>query len=65
MCGIFGVISETEIDVKDLKFIASHSKQRGIDSSGVVTFRKSEYQVSRADFEIMKLLKNVKWQDSK
>ncbi len=64
MCGIFGIISKTSVDAQDVKILASHSKQRGIDSSGIVTFQDAKYQIVRADFEVTKLLQKCKWQSS-
>lgn len=64
MCGIFGVLSETGMNAQDVKVLASHSKQRGIDASGIVTFQDASYQIVRANFEVTKLLKEHKWQSS-
>jgi len=58
LCGIFGIISEKEIDKKHLKFISNHARQRGRDSSGLVYFKNNEYKIKRADFDINKLGKN-------
>ncbi len=64
MCGIFGILSETGMNAQDVKVLASHSKQRGIDASGIVTFQDASYQIVRANFEVTKLLKEHKWQSS-
>ena len=60
MCGIFGVVSNRVIDKNKLKKIVDHSKQRGKDSSGLIYIENDTYQINRADFEIDKLLANVK-----
>ena len=65
MCGIFGQISKTRVNRKNIRIIARHSKQRGVDSSGLIYYKNSMYRVSRADFDIEKLLKKVKPYDSK
>jgi glutamine---fructose-6-phosphate transaminase (isomerizing) len=59
MCGIFGQISNRKINSKNLKTIAAHSMQRGVDSSGLIYYKNSTYTVSRADYNIKKLLKRV------
>jgi glucosamine 6-phosphate synthetase-like amidotransferase/phosphosugar isomerase protein len=60
MCGIFGIISKEIIDKKDLKFLVKHSQQRGKDSSGLIFLKNDQYQVYRADYNIEKLLNQVK-----
>lgn len=57
MCGIFGVLGSEQVDVGVVKRLASYARQRGRDSSGLVMATASQVTVSRADFEIMKLLK--------
>lgn len=59
MCGIFGVISNTQVNKKNLNYLVSHSRQRGRDSSGLVHFNKNKYHIYRADYDINKLLKKV------
>ena len=59
MCGIFGQISKNSVNKKNLLMLAKHSKQRGIDSSGLIHFQNSKYQVDRADIDIEKLLTKV------
>lgn len=56
MCGIFGLISEKEINQNHLKFLSSHARQRGRDSSGLIHFTNNEYKIRRADYDISKLL---------
>lgn len=56
MCGIFGVLTDKSVDRKELELLAKHARQRGRDSSGLVSFDNS-YRTSRADFDVRKLLK--------
>lgn len=60
MCGIFGVISQNSIDSENLKLLASHARQRGSDSSGLIFNQGKSYQVKRADYDINRLLSKVK-----
>ncbi len=57
MCGIFGQISKNNINKEKLDTLVKHSMQRGVDSSGLVYFDGSAYQIKRADYNIEKLLK--------
>lgn len=60
MCGIFGVFSARGfVNSSHIKKLANHSRQRGRDSSGLVTFNEGSYSIDKADFDISKLLKNV------
>ncbi len=56
MCGIFGVISSGKIDKGRLTKLVEHSKQRGVDSSGLIYLKEGVYNIDRADFNIKKLL---------
>lgn len=56
MCGIFGVISDHEINRDHLWYIALHARQRGRDSSGVIYHDGDAYVVKRADYDIKQLL---------
>ncbi len=58
MCGIFGIISKS-INKTDLRQLVKHSKQRGVDSSGLVHLKSGVYHVDRADYSIERLLKVV------
>ena len=60
MCGIFGVISTLIVDKKKLSQLVKHSQQRGSDSSGLIYLNDGKYTVNRADYNIEKLLNNVK-----
>lgn len=60
MCGIFGLISKNnETSNKHLQQLASHARQRGRDSSGLIFYDQhaNAYLVKRADYDIKKLLK--------
>ena len=57
MCGIFGIISDCEINRNHLRKLALHARQRGRDSSGLLYLNKVGYKVKRADYDIAKLLK--------
>lgn len=59
MCGIFGLVSQTKIDRKTLKVLAKHARQRGRDSSGLITHSADGYSTSRADFDINQLVDKV------
>ena len=56
MCGIFGLISENNINTEDLNKITILSEQRGSDSSGLIWFEGDNYFGKKADFKISKLL---------
>ena len=55
MCGIFGVISNS-INKSSLIKLVKHSKQRGVDSSGLIYYNESRYFVDRGDYDVGKLL---------
>lgn len=59
MCGIFGIISQTSIEKKELKLLVKHSQQRGKDSSGLIYLNNNQYQIYRADYNIDKLLNQL------
>jgi glutamine---fructose-6-phosphate transaminase (isomerizing) len=56
MCGIFGIISNSTWTKADLKQLATHARQRGRDSSGLVFHQDGRYWVKRADHDVLKLL---------
>jgi hypothetical protein len=60
MCGIFGVISTNKVDKRKLKILVNHSKQRGVDSGGLIYRDNDCYNINRADYDIEKLLSKVK-----
>jgi glucosamine--fructose-6-phosphate aminotransferase (isomerizing) len=57
MCGIFGLFSESQVRMEDVRTLVNHSRQRGRDSSGLIYYT-DKYRVKRADYDIKKLLKN-------
>ena len=60
MCGIFGVIKdESTLNISDIKPLALHARQRGVDASGMVISNKNSLDIFRADASIDRLLKNV------
>jgi glucosamine--fructose-6-phosphate aminotransferase (isomerizing) len=60
MCGLFGVISSLPVLEDELNVLVTHAKQRGRDSSGLVTFVNTGYRIDRADYPITRLLKEVR-----
>ncbi len=59
MCGIFGIISPSNINYKDLKILANHARQRGKDSSGYIEYSDAKYFITRFDHDIKKIFKYV------
>ncbi len=61
MCGIFGIISNELIDNDDFKLLAMHARQRGKDSSGIISFNQNDqsYNINKADTDIKDLLLSV------
>lgn len=60
MCGIFGIISDEIDESASLRLLANHARQRGKDSSGLIQYSEGIYSVTRADYDVKKLLKLVK-----
>jgi glucosamine--fructose-6-phosphate aminotransferase (isomerizing) len=60
MCGIFGILSKSFVNSNHLKLLASHARQRGKDSSGLVFFDNEEYNIIKGDYDIIKLFNNSK-----
>lgn len=58
MCGIFGIISEENINPIEFRLMAMHARQRGKDSSGVLSFDavKNKYEIIRADHDIKNII---------
>jgi len=56
MCGIFGIVSGENINTSHLHDLALHARQRGLDSSGLFYANGASYQVTRADYDIKRLL---------
>lgn len=59
MCGIFGIISNKNIENSEIRLLAHHSEQRGKDSSGLFVSNKNEYEIHRANKTITALLNHV------
>ncbi|EGQ7641906.1 glucosamine 6-phosphate synthetase [Vibrio cholerae] len=59
MCGIFGIVSKTNINKNDFNILVKHAQQRGRDSSGLITYFNGKYTVSRSDFNIDVLKRKV------
>ena len=59
MCGIFGVISNNLAEPSELESLARLAQQRGRDSSGIIQFTNSSYEIYRADYSILNLLKKI------
>ena len=64
MCGIFGVISTKPVDKKLVLNLVKHSQQRGKDSSGLITLNHGIYNIHRADYNVVKLLKKANLSES-
>ncbi|WP_419673839.1 hypothetical protein ACN2C0_02420 [Aliarcobacter butzleri] len=60
MCGIFGQISSSKINKDNFEKLVKHSEQRGVDSSGLIYYDNNRYKISRADYNIEKLLNKLK-----
>ena len=56
MCGIFGIISNKKINIKDVRKLALHARQRGRDSSGILYYDEDQYVVKKANFDIKRFL---------
>jgi glutamine---fructose-6-phosphate transaminase (isomerizing) len=59
MCGLFGIVSNQSVSSDDLRVLVQHAQQRGRDSSGLITYADSGYNVFRADYPITRLLAEV------
>lgn len=64
MCGIFGFIARDRVNQEKVMTLALHARQRGRDSCGLIYMGRSGYQVKRADYDIKKLISEVKPFDS-
>lgn len=56
MCGIFGVISSAPVSERDLSVLVQQAQQRGRDSSGLLKFAPTGYQIFRANHSITRLM---------
>jgi hypothetical protein len=66
ICGIFGTISPTTVDIKKIKKLTFYSEQRGKDLSCLLYLDSGDYKIIRADFIIIYLIsksniKNFIW----
>ena len=59
MCGIFGIISNKSVDLKDLAILARNARQRGKDSSGFIEYNNDKYSIKRYDYDLKKSIKAV------
>jgi hypothetical protein len=59
MCGIFGIVSSSTLLRDDLNRLIRRAEQRGRDSSGLLFYQGDHYEVSRADYAITRLVKEV------
>jgi hypothetical protein len=59
MCGIFGVVSGSPVNRKDLDALVQHSQQRGRDSSGLILRDGDKYVAHRADYPITRLMGQI------
>jgi glucosamine 6-phosphate synthetase-like amidotransferase/phosphosugar isomerase protein len=64
MCGIFGIYDPKGIQSDSLRYLARHAEQRGIDSSGLLYFRRGKYELRRADVKATRVLASTSWQGS-
>lgn len=64
MCGVFGFISSGQSDPKVVRSLADHARQRGRDSSGLMVYSSGLYEISRADYDINRLLAQASWKKS-
>jgi hypothetical protein len=65
MCGIFGEISNQRIHINQLRKLSILSRQRGRDSSGLIYDINNKYRIERADFDILKLMREQAFHRSK
>jgi glucosamine--fructose-6-phosphate aminotransferase (isomerizing) len=59
MCGIFGVVSDKNIENSEIRLLAHHSEQRGKDSSGLLIGNNNIFDIHRANEAISALLNRV------
>lgn len=58
MCGIFGIVG-SNIKKSEISIMVSHSRQRGKDSSGIVTLNGNQLKVTKYDSDIKRNKKNI------
>ena len=59
MCGIFGIISSSNINLKELSILAKNARQRGKDSSGFLKYDGFKYSINRYDNDLIKSVKDI------
>jgi len=59
MCGIFGIISNSGVNLRDLGSLAKNARQRGKDSSGFIEYSDEKYRIKRYDYDLEKSIKNT------
>jgi predicted glutamine amidotransferase len=64
MCGIFGQISSSVVNKKNISILSNHARRRGVDSSGLVYY-KASYEIAKANYDLKKLMKKVEWEQSR
>ena len=60
MCGIFGIISKKSVNKNHLNTLALHARQRGKDSSGIIYHQNKSYLIKRENYDIKKMLNQLK-----
>ena len=58
MCGIFGSLSKSKVDLRLINTLANYSARRGKDSSGYMYYTSGNLAIVRADLPIKETLKN-------
>ena len=56
MCGIFGIISNSNVSIRQLKSLAKSSERRGKDSSGLLFCKDGKYELVRSTEALTKLV---------
>jgi glucosamine 6-phosphate synthetase-like amidotransferase/phosphosugar isomerase protein len=65
MCGIFAIITDKNINLNDAKILANHTRQRGKDSSGFLSYDNRKYFVDKFDFDLKKSIKKINLKNKK
>lgn len=66
MCGIFGLLSLNSLSInqRDLFSLSLHSENRGLDSSGFITYVNNTYNIYRSNHSSTKLLRRISSKNS-
>lgn len=60
MCGIFGLYSESRLQIDDrIRGLAGFAEQRGRDSSGLITYSSGVYSVLKGDLPVARLVQEA------